>query len=493
MIVLTKSKYLSGLQCAKRLWIEESAPHLLGPASPVLAQLRGQGVEVGALARGGYPAGHLVTSIGRAALAETATAIDAGASCLFEAAFEAGGVYVRCDILVRREDGAWELVEVKSTTRVKQTHIHDLAVQQWVLTGAGLTIAAAKVLHINNRTAVYPHLDGLFVEADVTRQVQRVLRGVPGKLAALQRTLHLRRAPRVGIGPHCHMPHTCPAVGHCWQHVPRHSIFTIPRITPGKLRELLKLGVLHVQEIPVDFPLSPGLWAYVRRVMTGRAEIATARIAARLAGLAYPIHFLDFETYAYAVPRFAGMRPYQQLPFQYSLHVLHADGTLTHTEYLHRGSDDPRPTLAAQLAAEIGPTGSVVAYHAAFERGVLLDLARGLPDQRKALRSAAARLWDQLEVFRHDYLDPEFEGSNSIKRVLPVLAPGLTYDDLTVRRGDHAQAIWQALIQCDDPQQREQLAADLTAYCRRDTLAMVEIHRALTRLVDGPSQGETAS
>jgi hypothetical protein len=491
--VLTKSKYLTGLQCAKRLWIEEAAPHLLGPASPVLAHLRSQGIEVGTLARGAYPAGHLVTSTGRAALAETAAAIDAGATALFEAAFEAGGVYVRCDILVRRGDGAWDLVEVKSTTRVKQMHIHDLAVQLWVLTGAGLTVAAAKVLHINNRAAVYPHLEGLFVEADVTRQVQRALRGVPAKVAALERTLHLRHAPRVGIGPHCQIPHPCPAIGHCWAHVPRHSIFTIPRITPERVRELLKLGVLHVQEIPPDFPLTAGQWAYVRRALSGKAEIAVDRIAARLRRLVYPIHFLDFETYAYAVPRFAGMRAYQQLPFQYSLHVLHADGTLTHTEYLHRGCDDPRPALAAQLAQAIGPTGSVVAYHASFERGVLLDLGRTLPAMRKALWSAAFRLWDQLEVFRHDYLDPEFEGSNSIKRVLPVLAPGMTYDDLAVRRGDQAQAIWQALIRCDDAEQRDRLGAELTAYCERDTLAMVAIHRALTRLVDASAQSGTDS
>ena len=491
--MLTKSKYLSGLQCAKRLWIEEFSPHLLGPASPVLSQLRAQGREVGTLARGNYPAGHLVTGIGRAALAETAAAIDAGATCLFEAAFEANDVYVRCDILVRREDDTWELIEVKSTTRVKQTHLHDLAVQQWVLTGAGLTIAAAKVMHLNNRKTVKPDLSGLFVEADVTRPVRRLLRGVPRRVASLQRTLRRRQMPTRDIGPHCQMPHTCPAIGHCWAHVPRHSIFTIPRITPDKLRALLKLGVLHVKDVPADFALSSSQWAYVHRVITGRAEIATDRIAARLAELTYPIYFLDFETYAYAVPRHAGMRPYQQLPFQYSLHVLHADGTLTHSEYLHMDQEDPRPALAERLVQEIGPTGSVVAYHAAFERSVLLNLARALPEPRKALRAIAARLWDQLDVFRYDYLDPAFEGSNSIKRVLPVLVPGLTYDDLSVRRGDHAQAIWQALIQSDDPVQRDELAANLTAYCHRDTQAMVEIHRALTRLVDGSTQDSAAS
>ena len=481
-MVLTKSSYLSGLQCAKRLWIEAHAPHLLGPTAGVQAQLREQGREVGVLARAAFTEGRLIRGWGQAALAATHAALAAGATCLFEPAFEHAGVFVRCDILTARSDGGWTLVEVKSTTRVKQHHLHDLAVQMWVLQGSGLDVRGAEVMHLNNRNCVYPNLARLFVRADVTGQVTRLLGKVARQATALQRRLVQKRMPRVGIGPHCSQPHPCPATGHCWRDVPPYAVFTIPRITPDKLNALLKRGILRVHDIPADFPLTPYQWAYVRRVKEGRAEIDMGRIRMRLARLRYPIYFLDFETYAYAVPRFDGMRPFQQLPFQYSCHVLEADGTLHHRDYLHTGADDPRPRLAQQLVQDIGPVGSVVVYHARFERTVLLETARALPEQRAALRSMAARLWDQLDIFRYDYLDPAFEGSNSIKRVLPVLVPELSYSDLAVQRGDQAQAAWMEIIRSRDSVRRDELAAGLRAYCARDTVAMVEIHRALRRL-----------
>lgn len=482
--MLTKSKYLSGLQCVKRLWIEQHAPELLGQPSSTQSQRFLQGSEVGRLARTRFPQGKLIVGMGKAALAGTRAALADGTTCLFEAAFVRDGLFVRCDILWRRPDGSWTLVEVKSTTQVKAHHLHDLAVQQWVLAGQGIKVGAVQVMHINSQTCVHPHLESLFVNVDVTRTVARYLRRVPKTARSLRRQVAEATMPNVHIGTHCYTPFPCPARAHCWAHVPPHSIFTIPRLGPRKLKALLKQGIVCVQEIPPDFPLSPSQRAYVARVLRGEAEIAHDRIRQRLATLQYPIYFLDFETYAYAVPRFEGMRPYQQLPFQYSLHVLEADGTLHHLDYLHMTTDDPRIPLAEQLARDIGPEGSVVVYNARFERGVLQELARVLPRQRAALRGITARLWDQLDVFRHDYLDPAFEGSNSIKRVLPVLAPELSYDDLRVQRGDQAQAVWRALLQTKDHTLREELAANLRAYCHRDTLAMVAIHHALARVVD---------
>ncbi|MCC6455127.1 MAG: DUF2779 domain-containing protein [Caldilineaceae bacterium] len=469
----------------KRLWIEERAPEKLGAASSTQSQLFLQGSEVGRLARTRFPTGKLIVGLGKAALTATQAALAAGETCLFEAAFVHDDLFVRCDILWRRPDGAWTLVEVKSTTGVKAHHLHDLAVQQWVLAGQGIEVAAVQVMHVNNSTCVYPHLESLFVTMDVTKGVARLLRRVPKIARGLRRQVAQSTMPDVEIGTHCFTPFPCPARRYCWQHVPPHSIFTIPRISPRNLTALLQLGILRVQEIPADFSLSAPQWAYIGRVISGRAEIAHDRIRERLSALHYPIYFLDFETYAYAVPRFQGMRPYQQLPFQYSLHVLEADGTLRHVEYLHMTPNDPRAALALRLAQDIGPVGSVVVYNARFERGVLHELARLLPREEAALRGMIGRLWDQLDVFRNDYLDPAFEGSNSIKRVLPVLAPELSYDDLAVQRGDQAQAVWRALLQTKDRARREELAANLRAYCHRDTLAMVAIHQALGRLLGG--------
>ena len=439
---------------------------------------------MGRLARTRFPHGTLIGGVGSGALALTQAALATGATCLFEGAFLHNDVFVRCDILARRADGSWTLIEVKSTTQVKAHHLHDLAVQQWVLAGAGIKVGAVEVMHINNRTCVYPHLESLFATVDVTLATARLQRRVAKHVRDLRRMLAQPAMPTIGIGTHCFEPFPCPARGHCWQHVPAHSIFTIPRLGPRKLMTLLKMGILSVHEIPPTFPLSAPQRAYIARAVSGQAEIHYGPIAQRLATLQYPLYFLDFETYAYAIPRFDAMRPYQQLPFQYSLHVMEADGSVRHVEYLHTTQDDPRLALAGQLVGHLGEVGSVVVYNARFERGVLHELARALPQHQQALRGMMARLWDQLDIFREEYLDPAFEGSNSIKKVLPVLVPALSYEDLTVKRGDQAQSVWQALLQSKDPVRRQELADNLRAYCHRDTLAMTAIHDALVRLVE---------
>jgi hypothetical protein len=464
--------------------MEEHAPQRLASGGPTdLARLHG--LQVGRLARSRYSGGVLIGGAGMEAVARTQAALRNGARCLFEAAFVYDDILVRCDILRKLPGGRWELIEVKSTTQIKQHHLHDVAVQKYVVSGQGLPIQAVKLMYVNNRGCVYPDLASFFCETDVTRQVARLVRKAPKTVAALRKTLAQPSAPQIDIGVHCHHPFPCPVRSHCWKDVPAESIFTIPRLSARKIAALVRMGVLRVHDIPASFPLSPAQWAYVGRVVAGAAEIDQKAIARRIGELAYPIYFFDFETYSYAVPRFWGMRPYQQLPFQYSVHVLEAGGCVHHAEYLHVDGTDPRAVLAHALVNDIGPTGSVVVYNARFERSVLRDLAFTQPVYRQRLRSIATRLWDQLGIFERHYLDPRFEGSNSIKRVLPVLAPHLSYQDLAVRRGDVAQAVWAELIASTDPAVKAQLACDLRAYCQRDTQAMLEIHLALVRLAAG--------
>jgi hypothetical protein len=475
------------LQCAKRLWLEERAPQYLavgGETHEVAHDVtRLQGLQIGRLARTRYPGGILIGGAAKDAVRHTQTALYNGATCLFEAAFVYDDILVRCDILRKLPGGRWELIEVKSTTEIKPHHLHDAAIQKYVVSGAGLAVQAVKLMYVNSQGCVFPDLASFFCETDVTRAVARLIRKLPQTLEKLRGQLAEPHAPNVLIGAHCTYPHLCPAKSYCWQHVPPQSIFTIPRLSARKIALLVRRGILRIRDIPPGFPLSPPQRAYVDRVLAGAPAIDRRAIARHLGELRFPIYFFDFETYAYAVPRFWGMRPYQQLAFQYSLHVLDADGTVRHMDYLHMDGSDPRAGLAHALVSHIGPTGSVVVYNARFERSVLRDLAHTQPVYRQRLRSIAARLWDQLEVFERHYLDPRFEGSNSIKRVLPVLAPHLSYADLAVKRGDQAQAVWGEMIGVRDAARKAQLAAALRAYCKRDTQAMLEIHRALCRLV----------
>ena len=219
----------------------------------------------------------------------------------------------------------------------------------------------------------------------------------------------------------------------------------------------------------------------------GRAQVDWPAIRRELGGLEFPLHFLDFETDSPAVPRFEGLHPYGRLPFQFSCHRLTAGGELRHFEHLQEGAGDPRPPLARALGEALGPTGSLVAYNAGFEKGVLEEVAAylGPGALASALEAAAGRLWDLLAVFREHYLDPAFGGSNSLKNVLPVLLPAFSYEGLEVANGEEAQAAWACLTGLPEGEQKRHLANALRAYCRQDSLAMVEIYRFLTARAAG--------
>jgi hypothetical protein len=338
-------------------------------------------------------------------------------------------------------------------------------------------------MHINTQDCAYPLLDNLFSLADVTRDVMKAQRKVTRNLKVIRTVLAQPDEPDVPIGCHCDQPFGCPLKSYCWRNVPEMSIFTIPRLSEAKITDLVRRGILSVYDVPHTYPLSPLQRHYVDRVISGKAQIDKPRIRKRLAGLVYPIHFLDFETISFAVPRYVGLAPYQAAPFQYSLHILEKDQTLRHHDYLHQEGSDPRGGLLQALLADLGEVGSVVVYNATFEREVLRGLARLYPSCREQMESVIDRLWDQHEIFRRYYFDPRFAGSTSIKKVLPVVAPGLSYAGLAIQRGDDAQGVWLDMLAHKDPAQRAQMADDLRAYCELDTLAMVEIHRALDAIV----------
>lgn len=480
----TKRDYLDSLQCRKRAWLAAHRPELAPALTVTERQQLEQGTAVGAAARRRFPGGLLMAAAGDAALRATEDALRAGAPILFEAAFRAGGLSIRCDVLVADGAGAWTVIEVKAAGQVKTEHLHDLAVQVYVLELCGLAVRAACLMHINTRDCRYPDLDNLFVTRDVTAQVRKLACEVAGGVADLQTVTTTEVEPTVAIGAHCETPNDCPFMGYCWQGVPQVSIFDIPGLKPAVKTRLAAQGILDLADLPPDLKLTKRQQAFVALMRCGATDIDRPGLVAYLERLHYPIYFFDFEADAPAVPRFAGLKPYQAMPFQYSCHILEEDGTLAHREYLHTDAGDPRLPLAEALLEHVGPHGSVVVYHAQFERTVLHELAAHLPEHAARLHGVARRLWDQLEVFRRYYRSAAFLGSNSIKYVLPALAPHLSYNDLAVQRGDQAQAIWQEMIACADAGRKAEMASHLRAYCARDTYAMVEIHRVLEKVVD---------
>lgn len=484
MAHLTKTAYLAYSQCRKAFWLAEYRPHLAAPPDPATQRRLRAGQAVDARAREWFPDGRTIPyhPHPEAMASLTTEAIAEGATTLFQATFHAADLLVKVDILTRAADG-WHLIEVKSSTGYKaDEHLADVAFQWVVLQQAGLPLAQASLMHLNGDCR-HPDLHNLFTLTDITTEVQAYLPQVVADVLVMRQAMAQTETPVVGIGRHCRQPDVCAYYAHCWQGVEALTIYNVPHLKRPKEQQLEMDGIRYVADIPPDFALGDKrATAFVTQLQQQQTAVDAAAIRRELAALTYPLYFFDFETIDDAIPTFTGCNPYQHTPFQYSCHVLHADGTLTHADYLHTTPDDPRRPLLHSLLEHIGETGSIVVYHAPFEKGRLQELADAFPEHAPRLLAMIDRLWDQLTIFKKHYRDYRFGGSNSLKAVLPVVAPALSYHSLAVQNGQQAQVVWEQMIGEGDTAVKEQLVAQLRAYCHLDTLAMVEIHRTLIHL-----------
>lgn len=476
---LSKSKFLSGLQCHKRLYLEVHHRDLAAEPDPARQALLDSGSAVGMAARGRFPGGSLVeTSHLRPAEALRRTAeliADPAVPAIYEGAVEFEHLLVRVDILVR-EGEAWRLIEVKSSSRVKDVHLDDLAVQCHVLRGAGLGLSGVCLMHLNPEylyDGVTLDLTQLFTIVDLTAEIQDRLAAVPARVAAMKRMLEEPSAPAIEPDGHCRQPFDCPFWDHCTKAMPPRWIHRLPG-GQRAIQPLLALGIRTMDEIPADFPLT----TIQRRVKEGEEWIGPGLLGA-LQTVRYPVHHLDFETFMPGIPRFAMTRPYQMIPTQWSNHVESSDGALAHHEYLCADPRDPREELAAALLAALGEEGSICVY-SSYEQTVLESLAEAFPSFRDRIERVLARLWDLLPVIQAHYYHPDFRGSFSIKSVLPALVPELDYGDLAIRDGGTAAGQYERMVfEETDWVERERIREALRQYCRRDTLAMVALRQAL--------------
>lgn len=485
MNYLRRSNYLNGIQCHKRLWYEKNHPGRATAPSRAQKRIFNQSRDAKRLARDKFPEDRLIdTTDLREAVEQTQEAINSGISCIFNASFIFNDAWwIRCDVL-QKDSNSWKIIEVEASVEVKQEYLSDLAFQKYVLTEQGVTISGTEVMHIN-RECVYPDFSNLFTIEDVTDQVNQLMDAVPNNIDTFETILDGDGEPEVLIGEQCEKPHPCPFIEYCWRDVPECcSIFTIPNLRWPKKDELVERGILGIRDLPNDFPLTPNQRNYVNSILNNQPEIDKETIRDKLSELEYPIHFFDFESYNPAIPRFEGLNSYQQFPFQYSCHILQSDGMITHHEYLHTDTTDPRLPLVKSLLDHISDDGSVVVYSASFEQGILKNLAQSFTQHSEKLQSIISRLWDQRLIFMKHYKHPGFYGSSSLKAVLPVLVPCLSYEDLDIQEGDEAQAVWNTMINTTNEEARNNMINNLRAYCEMDTLAMVKIHKALLRQVD---------
>lgn len=485
---LSKSRYLDGLKCEKLLWYQYNAKEEIPPVDAATQAIFDQGHEVGALARSLFPGGIEIGGDYRdyeGALRKTAEAVKLRRP-VFEGAFSHGGGFARADVLVPVGRSRWDLIEVKSSTEVKDVHVEDIALQKFVYAGAGLDIRRCELMYIDTSYVRRGDVDPLklFARTDVTADADAILPEVAPRLARMMDVIGLRKFPPVPIGPQCHAPYDCPMVDICWDFLPARNVLRIARIG-AKGWELLGRGILEAANIPGDFRLSGLQKIQVDAARTGKPRVDRAAIREFLSELEYPLWFLDFETFGTAIPLFDESNPYENIPFQFSLHVVRKEGAKPeHHGFLAEGKEDPRPALVDSLTGLIGERGSVIAYHSSFEKSVIKKLSEHFPRFRKFRESLEARMIDLEEPFRSlAWYHPDQEGSSSIKAVLPALA-GKSYEGLAIAEGGTASREFLRVTYGEVPAaEREMTRRQLEEYCALDTSGMISVLDALRSLV----------
>ena len=485
---LSKSRFTAGLQCHKLLWWrvhEPDAPELK-PGRELQARLD-QGTRVGEAARAYVPGGVFVDlpyEQMKEKVEATAAALEGGARVVYEAAFFADHVFVAVDILERR-DGVVGLIEVKSSTRVKDEHLPDAAIQAHVLRASGLAVRRAEVMHLN-RDCVHPDLGNLFERRDVTAEVEALLPRVPARIAEQLAVLD-GALPEVPIGPHCTSPRRCPFMARCWPVRPEHHVGTLYHT--GKQADLLEArGYTTIDQLPPELTPNPIADRQRRAVQSGRL-IVEGDLARALEVFEPPLAFLDFETVQPAIPVWNGCRPYDQIPAQFSCDRRALDGTIVHHEWIAEGPGDPRPELAAHLVAACRGARTVVAYNMEFERRGIEVLAAAAPEHRRELAGIAERLADLWPVLRNHVYHPAFGGSFSLKAVLPALVPELSYQGLEVAGGTSASFEITRLMFGGArlaPGEPERLRSALRDYCALDTCGLMVLLERLRALAAPP-------
>ncbi|MBY0538408.1 DUF2779 domain-containing protein [Patescibacteria group bacterium] len=500
--MLSKSNYLTFLKHPAWLWLIAHEPDKIPKhdADTLAIFSAGHRFEeyaehlfIDGYALGYNVSGHFDWKLYQSLPERTAEALQGEHKLLFQGRIEVDGLTCIFDVLERTAMGTFNLYEIKSSSSAKREHEYDLAFQTYVLEKSGITIEKISVIHVNGEYVRDGKVDSKQIadETEVTNAVRSLM---------LETEENISKALAVIASPT--MPDPSPRFArngafYEWLEIyeatvgefPEYSVYSIAGIGARKAGELEDIGAVLIGDIPEDFTLTTRQQSQVIATKRNERHIDTERITEFMGMMQYPLYFLDYETFSSVIPPFDGLRPYQQVPFQYSLHILEdPNAPLRHKEYLHTENTLPVRELLAQMAQDIGPEGTVLVWHESFEKGRNVEMASLAPEYNTFLYGLNDRVIDLKTPFSQEwFVDKDFFGSASIKAVLPVLAPDLTYKELAIQGGNTAQRIWMELVQQGFHQdKRDEILNDLLKYCHLDTLAMVRIWKYLYQL----SQGE---
>lgn len=523
MLTVSKSDYILFRECKKNVWLKKHRPDIYDKSglSEFEKSIIETGNEVELLARKLFSSGILIEGRGEEAQELTkeylfattegnglprakALAMTGGGLALFQPIFVKNGFLAAVDILEYDKDKAgYNIYEVKATNEIKEKiHFYDLAFQVNLLRKCGVKVTGIKLLHLNPDYIRHGELDlkNMFMIEDVTDGVEKIVDEVNVEMDGALEYLSAKTEP---VGHCCCINKSrnnhCTTFQYSNPDVPEYSIHDIARIgsSKKKLQQLIDANIFKFEEIPEEIEFSEIQRNQIEAYILDKILIEKELIRSELDSLIFPLYFLDYETCPAAVPRFDGYSPYQQIPFQFSLHKLNSlnDERPEHFEFLHTSSDDPGRALAEALQRYAGNIGTIIVWNKKFECkrneeiGKRLDefSAKGGPvgGWKIFMDSVNSRIYDLMDVFSKQYfVHKHFKGSTSIKCVLPVLVPKLSYKDLHIQEGGTASQSWDKIALSDiSKEEKEKIAKDLLAYCELDTYAMYAIWRELENII----------
>lgn len=490
-VIISKSKYLAGLQCLKYFWFLINAREEVPQPDFVNRFIFNQGTLVGEYAKKLYPNGIDLGKIGdlKEQLVRTLELLSERRP-LFEASVSTGNVYSRADILVPVNTDSWDIVEVKSSTQLKEEYIPDVAFQKYCFEKAGINIRKCYLTCINNQYIKKGDIDPsrLFRNTDITAQVDEMLENIEKRVMEMVEVVSSKSPPEVRIGKQCSNPYICPLKDKCWGFLPDNNIFNLYG-SKDKAIELYSEGILSIKDIPDGYGLNLKQQIQLECAKTEKVKVDKDEISKFIKNLEYPLYFFDFETFSTAIPQYDGTKPYQRIPFQYSIHVLESiDGKAEQRDFLAEGLEDPRESLLSNLKRHLGDKGSVVVYYELFEKSVLRELAEAFPEYGKWVESIIQRIIDLYKPFGNFYYyNSSQKGSASVKNVLPAITD-LSYEGMEIGNGLTASTYFLYICGKYDAREGypagaeiERIRKSLIKYCRLDTGGMIHILRGLIK------------
>jgi len=489
-LLLTKSLYLAGVDCQAYLWLLANDPAKIPEPNSEAKHRMEQGTIVGELATKLYPVGLKMPTSFKENLDKTKKSLEERKP-LFEAGFkhktEDGEIYARIDILLPAGEDEWDIVEVKSGTKVKEINVHDVSFQKYVCEKSGLKIRKCFLCHINNKFVKNGEIDvkGLFVIEDVCEDVDEKYVYVGNKIKELFDVIKLKECPKVMPDEILTAEYDNIAIDDFYDSLPEENVFQLYNIRKKKAMDLYQRGVIQIKDIPTNFKLTDK--QKVQKSCAGCDDHYADKneISSFLGSLEYPHYYLDFETFNTAIPLFDNSKPYQQIPFQYSLHVVREKGSEPiHISFLAEAGEDPRDKFMQSLKKNLGDKGSIIVYNERFEKGVIKDCSEALPDYEEWCKNILERIVDLLHPFKNfHFYHPKQKGSASIKKVLPIFSEDVNYGDLVIANGSDASVSYYKSHFEDVPkEEKKKIREALEKYCELDTYAEIVLVEGLEKI-----------